>query len=144
MRTIPSVPTPLRLATACAIAVLVIAPAPSGAFCIDPTIAASQWESAVPADQCLDTAEAAKLCKSWLKQCRKRVNAATKCFFAQTKTQLAFSKSECKLAAFPDTKMCVQEAVGNAKGAKLAVKANKLTAFDDCSQYVAQCEALCD
>ena len=121
----------------------VLAPAPPAiAICPTTTGAASRMWDMRPTG-CQTTAEAEKICKQWLKLCRKRVQSAFQCNAAQYKTEAAVTKAVCGQESEPNPKGCKQNATANKKALTDAVKQTKEPALSDCKNRLPTCISDC-
>ncbi len=125
-----------------------VLPAPAQAFCDVPLVAAQDYVDDLPSltgpGYCDTDKEAESTCRLWLKQCKKRVNAATKCSLALVKTDLAFSLGRCKLPNHsPDPKACRTLAKGSAAQQRSNLKANQLLGREHCEANELFCRGQC-
>jgi hypothetical protein len=131
------------LAAGALVALWIAVPAPAMAHCGTETDVGSTFILSVPENGCT-VAEAPKLCKQWVKECKKRVNTIAKCRLAGFKSGSSFGKKKCKLDSTANPKVCKQVQGEDLKNAKPLLKADKLAGFTTCEGFEPACVSRCD
>jgi hypothetical protein len=134
-----------RLAAAGVAAALLTLPATSNA-CVWPEDAANDWKFQVSgiSGYCSSAKDAKQICKTWLKQCKKRVSAATRCVFSDLKTSRTFRRATCKVDPdVVDAKECQALVNGIIKGQMEDTRQNKQVSFDICKGFESNCQDQC-
>ena len=111
--------------------------------CLDPGAVSAAWQAKVPVAQCVATDEAEKVCKAWLKTCKRVVSDAGKCRNGELASGATLEKARCKLSTIVDPTQCKSDAIDHASNLKAQVKVQKTNALDACEAYVPTCILNC-
>jgi len=112
--------------------------------CVLPETAADDWQSEVPTAECVVAGEAEKVCKTWVKTCKKVVNKAASCRLGEVSAGASIEKAACKLSTVGDPKQCKDDAVAEMKILKEDTKVQKAAALLECEAYFDDCVFFCN
>ncbi len=124
------------------IAILPSAHATVTTLCPSGDVVASDWRNEAPTAEC-QIGQGAKICKAWVRTCKKLVRETIKCHKAQASGTAKIEKLRCKLGG-PDPKLCKQIATEALKFAKQRAKDEQRGAFENCENYFDTCVSNCE
>jgi hypothetical protein len=112
--------------------------------CASADAAVADWKGEVPVAECADLREAQKLCKAWLKTCKKVVKAAASCRSAEVSSAASLEKAACKISSVGDPRQCKKDAAAEFKLLKADAKTQRAAGFDACEDHLDDCILLCN
>jgi len=112
--------------------------------CILAETAVEDWKSQVPTGECAELGGEEKVCKAWVKTCKKIARAAAKCRKAEVSNSATLQKAACKLPTVVDSKQCRKDVTAELKVLKADSKAQQGAADVVCEDHLDDCITLCD
>lgn len=113
-------------------------------LCTAPATAVEDWKGEVPVGACGDAAESEKLCRAWLKTCKRLVKAAASCRNTELASVATLGKAQCKISDVGDVQQCKGDVVAELQQQKAATKTEKIAGRMACEEHVDDCRVLCE
>ena len=111
--------------------------------CLSPADAIEDWKDEVPPGACGDAVESDKLCRAWVKTCKRLVKSAASCRNTELASIATLEKAQCRISD-GDIQQCKSDAVAELQLQKAATKSEKVAGRAACDEYADECRALCE
>lgn len=120
-----------------------VEPEPAENVCQSTADAIEVWKEEVPVAACSDSDDSDKVCRAWVKTCKRLVKAAAECRTTDLGNIATLDKAECRVSD-GDVQQCSADVLAEFKLAKAATKTDKLAGLTACDEFATECRTICE